>query len=466
MGSWASKYTGAQIDAAIERGRNLRVVNNGWIRLDSTVSTPVDLSILKIPGNYTTSFWTDGPDFGDESITPINIMVVSVNDDLYQYVEALGIKYVRTQTSNETNYGKWVADQTEGVINPGLKPPTLAVDGKTLWLDTSSHNPILKLYYGGKWVEVIPSNVMQKSIYDPQGIEMDIFKYIEDRIAEALFGTDGIDFENHINDSTIHVTTEEKAHWNNSAAVSDVNTAAQRMRDNIQSEIESIVSADIGKVEELTEVANHYSQMVAEHISNDKIHPSAEKQAEWDNKSDSNHTHHLDGRVTVDISHVSGVIPIEQLPFDVKERIYEAKSEAEVYALTKNPIHNGDAIFVESADGITWYYVINDSYLGTNQTSLAFKKFFSCGTIDWSKITNKPTTLEGYGIIDIATSEDISSLRKDIQDFKDDLPSDTDFSTITDTQTMYTTALANLNTLDTTFATFESAISILESIVS
>lgn len=67
MGGYPTKYTGIQIDDALEKGRKLRVVNNGWIRLNSSSTTPTDLSSLKNPGNYVTSFWTNGPDLGEDS---------------------------------------------------------------------------------------------------------------------------------------------------------------------------------------------------------------------------------------------------------------------------------------------------------------------------------------------------------------------------------------------------------------
>ena len=365
---WPTKYKGPQIDEALEKGRNLRVVNNGWIRLDSSAASPTALGDLKNPGNYITAYWTDGPNFGDTSITPLNINIILINGDTYQFVDAAGTKYCRIMKNGESTYGAWEIDQTIGATNPGPNPPSSPIDRKTMWLDISNPNaPTLKLYVDGEWKEIIPEEVMQATVYDPQGRKTDIFKYIDDAITEATLGDSGIDFKTHIEDTTIHVTAEEREKWNAAATMEDVNNAASALQASLESKVTEAVNSDIGKVNALTTTANALKNEIESHTGNSEIHPSAEKQAEWNNKASVEHTHNLDGKVTIDAAHIVGDIPTEKLPYDVKERVYSAENEDAVYAMQKNPLHNGDIIYVEDSKGDTWYFVINDEYLGNTQ---------------------------------------------------------------------------------------------------
>ena len=360
---WPSKYNGPQIDEALERGRGIRIVNNGWIRLESSNESPTNLGDHKNPGNYTTAFWTDGPDLGDISASPLNFSVISLNGDIYQFATIAGNTYSRVMTSEETNYGSWSIDQTSGAINPGATAPAAPVDGKTLWLDTSNvEAATLKLYVNGEWQEVIPEAVMQASVYDPQGKKSDIFKFIEDTIAAASLGSISDEVEAHIEDSSIHATEEEKTKWNAAATTTDIDNAVAEIKSELLAEVESVVSADIEKVDSLTESVGELQTSIDEHIADETIHPTAEMQANWDSKSDGDHTHNLDGRVIIDADHIDGEIPFDKLPYDVKERVYEVETLAELYALQKDPIHNGDAVYVKANNG--WYFVVDDTYLG------------------------------------------------------------------------------------------------------
>ena len=125
---WPTKYTGEEIDIALDKGKDLRIVNNGWIRLESSTSSPTNLNSLKNPGNYTTSFWTGGPDFGDEIITPINITITVINGDTHQIVTAGNRSYARVMVSGGSNYGNWSIDQSDGAINPGNSAPSEPID--------------------------------------------------------------------------------------------------------------------------------------------------------------------------------------------------------------------------------------------------------------------------------------------------------------------------------------------------
>lgn len=461
---YPTKYKGPEIDEALEKGRNLRVVNNGWVRLNSSTASPTALGELKSPGNYLTYFWSDGPDLGNSTATPLNITVVMIDGKYHQFVNIAG-KQFRRAANDDGNYTQWTTEQAEGAINAGPISPSYPVDGVTIWLDTSDpDSPELKLYFNGEWQSIIPEQAMKAAVYDPQGKATDIFKYIEDRVAEATLGVYVEDFIAHTENSTVHVTEQERGRWNAAATMDHVYYAADELERNLQQTVQEAVSDDIAKVDSLTSTANGLEDTLRDHTTNTTIHPTAAKQQEWDAKAPAIHQHNLDGRVTVDAAHIVGTIPLDKLPFDVKERVYKADNEAAVYATKKNPVHNGDAIYVESGEDTTWYFVIDDTYLGTSQPEKAFKKFSAQKNIKWSSITETPTTLSGYGIEDAASAEDLAEVREDINNLEETLPTTIDLSGTADANTLYNEAVANLLVLDKAMTVLESAIVILEEI--
>ena len=424
---WTTNYSGPQIDETLEKGRDLKVVNNGWINLESSQSSPTYLGNLKNPGNYITFYWTDGPTL-NETIPLLNITVVLINDVLHQFVNALGYTYSRVMNSDNT-FSNWSIDQTYGILKPGATAPTHLVAGKTLWLDTTIVTaPTLKLYTSDGWKEVIPTSAMQSTIYDPQGKKRDIFKYIEDSIAAILANDESVTFENHINTLDIHVTANEKNRWDTAPTHDSLNTRDAEIKSDIDNYIIESFGTDISKFEELDEAITETDGRYDHHVENTIIHPDSLKRSEWDNKSDSNHDHHQDGRVTVDPAHVNGVIPTNQLPHDVKERVYVVNSIEEMYAYTKNPVHNGDFFCVENADGMLWYAVIDDTYLGKTtqidgviEASKAFKQIIVSIEAEWANVKNAPNTVAGYGITDAATQADLAEVNNRINTIQGNL---------------------------------------------
>lgn len=462
---YPTKYQGPQIDEALEKGRSLRVVNNGWIKLDSSSSSPTNLGSLKNPGNYTTSYWTDGPNLGSSVVAPLNITVTTVDGILYQFAEIAGEKYCRSNALYEDTYGEWSIDQVIGAVNPGPIAPNSPTNGVTIWLDTSNAaSPVLKLYSNDAWVEVVPTGAMQTDVYDPRGKKVDIYKYIDDAIAAASIGDAKSDFNSHISDTSIHVTQQDKDKWDSAATTDDIAVAVEELKPSIDSQIEEVVSESISDFEELAAATAELQNTVDSHVNNEELHPSIQKQAEWNAKSDAQHKHLLDNNVTISPKNIIGTIPSEMLPYDVKERVYEVGSLDAMYRLTKNPVHNGDTICVNTPNGTDWYFVINDEYLGTENASQAFKQF-SGGAIpdvSWSSITGTPTTLSGYGITDAATKNEVTAIEHQIQKLQSELPNEIDLTAVADAQTTYNKAIDNLAILEAAIAALEGSVSKLE----
>ena len=446
---WPTKFSKTQISEALDRGQQDRVVNNGWVRLNSSTSNPICLGTLIASGNYITSYWTDGPSLGEDIVSPADIVVTLINGETHQFLNVGEKKFHRVITTGAEVYGNWELLAIEGATNPGPTAPIAPIDGKTLWLDTSNPNmPSFKVFINGFWKEIIPEGSMKSSIYDQNNKQTDIFKYIDDAILDASLSALVNEFASHINNNDIHTSATEKAKWNSAPSNTDVNNAVSTMKTKMKTATDSIISENISKVNSLTTTITGLNTNIDTHADNANIHPSAEKQAEWDSKSNTDHTHNLDGRVTVDISRIDGEIQNSVLPTSIKERVYIVKSVNEMYALQKNPVHNGDFICVEPTGGsATWYYVVDDTYLGTNSAAIAFKQVvFSGGDITWNSITGIPTTLAGYGITDSATKQNISSINSKLDTIAGAID-DHNYSTAAANKTFYENAVTQLETL-------------------
>lgn len=466
---WSTSYSGPQMDASLEKGRDLKVVDNGWIKLDSSTDNPINLNNLKNPGNYSVFYWVNGPSLNDP-VLPINISIVSINEKIYQFITAGGYTYSRSENNNKTSFTNWVIDQTSGALKPGVSAPASPVDGKTLWLDINTPSaPILKLYVNGEWKEIIPAGIMQASVYDKQGKRTDIFKYIEDALSVAMSGETGtgsqIDFDDHINDTNLHVTKADKNRWDSLPTTDNLTEKVNQLKSDIDSDVAAKISPNSSTFEELDQNIDLVKASYDLHIADTSSHPSIEKQNEWDNKADQDHQHMLDGRVVVSPDHVRGNIPYEKLPYDVKEKVYTVASEAELSTKTKNPIHNGDIFYIETPSGITWYFVVDDSYLGTaSALTSAFKRLEVKQNVTWLNVTNKPNTIEGYGIVDAASESDIARVANKIESITEEIPNSAYIVAIADAQAKYNKTQVELDQLKTTVNLLDEVVALYSEI--
>lgn len=96
----------------------------------------------------------------------------------------------------------------------------------------------------------------------------------------------------------------------------------------------------------------------------------------------------------------SGVISIDRLPATAVERMYVAPDETARQNLTAEQVQNGDTVKVTATGKM--FFVVDDTKLGTAEWADAFMEYSAgvAGSVDWSGVTNKPTTLAGYGITD------------------------------------------------------------------
>lgn len=239
--NYLTKYSGPIIDQALEKALNWEEVPNGFIKILSTESSPYDLNTIKNPGNYQIVYTTNGPSQG-LMYRPINLYVSVSEDVTYQMVRCFSEWYVRFYDIELDKWTEWELSQTEAQVIIDSTAPTNPSEN-TVWIDTSHGNPIIKKWNGSIWLEYYPDKIMMKSIYDKNNMNTDFFDYVDKALADIAGGDIGTIVNNHINDSTIHVTPEEKTKWNNAASREYLSDEVSAMEDRINSALEDKVSS-------------------------------------------------------------------------------------------------------------------------------------------------------------------------------------------------------------------------------
>ena len=213
-------YSGPEVDELLQKAYNFSVVNNGWAKLESSNINPVDLDSLVTQGNYSISFWQNGP-IQLTTNGPINVSVTkdSSNNKIYQTIYDAGKIYTR-ETSTTSFSNTWVEKQNNIDLDIGSSTPQNPIDNY-VWIDTSGDEPVIKVYQeiSGNWIPVSAADLAKARVYDPQGIKQPINTYLNQKIADADLSKAEEDYNAHLIDgestgNPIHVTTEEKAKWN------------------------------------------------------------------------------------------------------------------------------------------------------------------------------------------------------------------------------------------------------------
>ena len=390
-----SKFTGLEMDQAFAKALSLTYTENGFIKLQSSEAKPIDLDDITQPGNYHVSHWIHGPEFPEEFKGPINVYVYTIEEISYQMIRFLTDVYIRSFAAGE--FTGWGMKQAETAVSSGITPPSNP--GKnTIWLDTSSNPPVLKIFDGADWNVIVPADMMRRSVYDPLNKSKDIYVVIDETIASK-----NIDYSAHIADDTIHVTQDEKTAWTNKATQEDVENAAESMRNDLMENVVQQAGTFADSSQTLTETVTEYKEIVTNHVGDTTAHPTEEMIANWNSKADGDHTHILDGKVKVSADDIVGTIPVNLIDKSALERTYLVDTEAERLALTIAEVQEGDMVYVRNT--YAYYFVIDDTKLDSEDGYLPFS--IGNAVFTWENIENKPTTLAGFGIIDAYTKEEV-----------------------------------------------------------
>ena len=103
------------------------------------------------------------------------------------------------------------------------------------------------------------------------------------------------------------------------------------------------------------------------------------------------HTHVSTDITSLDASKLTGTIDIARLPSGALERLMVVTTDAERLALTISQVQKGDTVKVTSSGYI--YYVVDDTKLN-EESGYEIYTAGSASSVDWSGITNKPSTFE------------------------------------------------------------------------
>lgn len=111
---------------------------------------------------------------------------------------------------------------------------------------------------------------------------------------------------------------------------------------------------------------------------------------------------------TYEAAKITGTISIDNLPATVTERLYIAENDTARLALTTADVQNGDTVKVTETGKM--YFVKDDTKLGGDTPEQAFEEYAvgAAGSVPWSGVTGKPTTVDGYGITDAVKTTDLS----------------------------------------------------------
>ena len=415
------------VDDVLKRGnKTIRVVNNGWTRYPSSEFSPANLSTIFESGNYVISFWYNGPDINVD-YTRINFTVVqNTEENLIYQIAKFGIEtYYRTYTIDDKQLvTDWTYYEPNGTFYPNVKSPGIPVSNKTLWLDQSTIEyskgtgrvtkllSDFNLYYDENYIDITSAYILKKSIYDPENKNTDMFGYTDHLVAN-IQREYSLDFvTQHIVDEINHVTAEEKLRWNSGALQSEYTAAYDPLNALVDSSTQSVLSDYMDEIDTLIENIYLTKSEIINHSQNYKIHPDTEKQAEFDSKADSDHTHILDNRVFISPDDISDAIPKKLMTSEVVNRPYKVATYENLLNLPKTPYHNGDSIYDEEDD--MWFFVFDEDKLGTAEAASAFKAI-AYNTALWTNfrsIMNRPTTLVGYGITNGTSTSVLDELKE------------------------------------------------------
>ena len=102
----------------------------------------------------------------------------------------------------------------------------------------------------------------------------------------------------------------------------------------------------------------------------------------------------------------SGVLDIARIPQTALERVVTVNDDTARKALTSAQIQVGDVCHV--TDTGKMYFVVDDTKLATDDGWMEFTAG-AAASVPWSGVTDRPTTLDGYGITDAVKAADTAT---------------------------------------------------------
>ena len=411
-------YSGERIDEILEAIGHIKSVLNGWVKLESTKESPIDFTTLINPGNFSFDYWISGPNVNLAS--PIKAIITKEGKYIRQYVFTLGYNtsaYTRTYEIGSMVFSPWELVGLNKGLTTGNTAPTNP-KANDIWINTSNKGAVIQYYDANtnSWVPLNPYDYMDPEVYNPDDTKFPrgIYQYIDQRVKNVnpSGGETSIDFNGHINNANIHVTKDEKAIFDNKMTSDSLLTAMNKLANELKLYTSNKISGSGIDVSAIQLLVDQLTTSWNNHIKNNVKHPSAEQRANWDSKADKNHTHDI-SQITLDVSDVTGTIPISLIPDDAKERQVSVTTEEQLLALTVKEVQNGDFIYFDHGDNKSEVLIVIDqTKLGSRDAFLSYS--VPGEEITWDKIQGKPTTFEGLGITDVVSNERIDHIKTEL----------------------------------------------------
>ncbi|MCM1214162.1 MAG: hypothetical protein NC548_06530 [Lachnospiraceae bacterium] len=419
---YPTQFEGLKMDELFEAGSKIKTMANGWLHLESTTDTPVDINTLINVGNYTVDHWVNAPaefdEFNEIDDSPLTVVTSSQLGYTYQiayYYASTISAYIRRYNPGNKSFNEWVLVFANSNVSSDTTPPEFNKED-TVWLDPVTHE--FKSYdvQTEEWKAILPADMMDLDVYDREHKRLDFYDYVDDAL-KGLNPSNGeddneIDYESHISDKIIHPTREKVEEWRSAATTTKVEMKAAEIRDSVLRQADQQAKTFEENTELLKTATAEYDNNVTVHISDAEIHPTTTKRAEWNDKALVDHEHVNDGTVQVSAEDVDGDVPLELLPRSVHEITTVLDSLEEMLGLLPTDVQDGDFVYVRYPDPVL-YIVQDQTKLGSMD---AFKPYsVGAGQLAWENVKGKPVTIEGYGITDAPNREEYEAAKVELR---------------------------------------------------
>ena len=320
--------TGVDVKTALERIEAYQPDLFVWTEISDSVTvnlkSPTTYSGIKDPGDYVIYKFSNGPSAIPSTLSPIllslrnGVICVTANNMVFKY---------------DSNSGTWkdinedVEDSTVIYIKDNAAPTRTK---NTFWFDTSkfdgTKNGYIDLKYYNEttksWESVFDSAAyLKKSKLDPDNKQLDIFDYIDDKVADAV-GDYG-DFMKHVDNklTLIHVSAEDRANYAKIITAAELqNLINTTYKTAVKSAIDTSVNTEL----DTSTLEKNVSSLESDFSNHLKNHVTAAQITAWSNKAEANHTHdYTTGTTKISASQiVGGTFAADKLPDEIKERYY------------------------------------------------------------------------------------------------------------------------------------------------
>ena len=323
--------TGVEVKQALERIDSYQPDLFVWTEISDSVivnlKSPTTYSGIKDPGDYVIYKFSNGPSNVPSTLSPILLSLRNGNI----CVTANGSSYIY-DGSVWHDINDVVDDTTVVYIKDNVAPLRTK---NTFWFDTSKFNGTengyidLKYYNEASktWESVFNSNnYLKKSTLDPDNKNLDIFDYINEKVANAV-GDYG-DFLKHIDNklTLIHVSADDRAKY---AKIINATELQELINTTYKPALKSAVDTSVNTELSTTKLEKDLTTLETSFSNHKKNHVTADDIARWKNKAEGNHTHdYTTGTTKIDGSQiVAGTFIADKLPDEIKERYYPANKK-------------------------------------------------------------------------------------------------------------------------------------------